>query len=127
MTDDSIFLDWPEQLAWMVARLERYPRQDMIITPTDAGPPQRRPRSTPYPCFGGLVEMDGDTWGMLETLARDVGRRALRVRAPDTNEECLATFTTDDAGIQTPFAKQRVITPGRAERVTARIDLQVHS
>lgn len=51
-------LSWPPELGPILSQLKAAQVQDWIVTPMDAGPPKRRPRSSPTKIYECEVVVD---------------------------------------------------------------------
>lgn len=85
-------IDWPDELAWVIAKLKRERRQDFIETPMEQGPPKRRPANTGYNVLAGIVTLNDKTWLAIESLIQQNPNNLFRVVDPEIGEPMLLSF-----------------------------------
>ena len=83
---------WPDNLAWIVARLRREPQQDFHEFLPDRGPPIRQAKSAAYEVLAGTVVMDDATWRAVEAMIQGSRYNLYRVVDPETDEPLNVTF-----------------------------------
>lgn len=91
-TDHPKAAPWPNNLAWIVARLRREPRQDSHEFQPDRGPPISRAENAPYEVLAGTVAMNDATWRAVEAMIQGSRYNLYRVVDPETDEPLNVSF-----------------------------------
>lgn len=115
---------WPSELEHLLPQLERYQHAEILETKMDAGPPKRRPKSSPLTYFGGTVQMTGAQWTMLDHFSRTASRM-IKIRVPDSLEECIVSFARDREGRQTPHCLLQTSSTAAPSKASVSIALVV--
>ena len=86
------FIDWPKSLNRVLAGLERTTHQCFHEFRTDSGHVLRRPKTTPFPVFKGMVELKEAEKSELHQFFLASQGHHIRFNDPKTGAEGYAVF-----------------------------------